>query len=77
MIPLNYILTKDTGGYKFIKSQEMINHLMYMNDIKTLIQTIRIYSKDIGIELSIEKCAILIMKRRKIGIIEGIKMPYQ
>ena len=34
MIPLSYMLSKFTGGYKFYKSQEMINHLMDMNDSK-------------------------------------------
>ena len=34
MMPLNYILKKYTGGYKFTKSKEKINHLMYMDDIK-------------------------------------------
>ena len=32
--PLNYILKKCIGGYKLHKSQEKINHLMYMDDIK-------------------------------------------
>ena len=34
MIPLNHILRKCTAGYKLSKSQEKINHLMYMDDIK-------------------------------------------
>ena len=34
MMPLNYIIRKCSEGYKFIKSQEKINNLMYMNDIK-------------------------------------------
>ena len=33
MISLNYILRKCTGGYKFTKSQEKINHIMYKDDI--------------------------------------------
>ena len=32
--PLNHILRKCTNGYKLSKSQEKINHLMYMDDIK-------------------------------------------
>ena len=54
MMPLNHILRKCTTGYKLSRSQEKINHLMYMDDIKlfaknekeleTLIHTIRIYS---------------------------------
>ena len=56
-MPLNYILRKFTAGYKLSKSQEKINHLMYMDDIKlfikkekeleTLIQTVRVSSQDI------------------------------
>ena len=34
MIPLNYIRTKYTGGYKFKKSKEKINCLKHMDDIK-------------------------------------------
>ena len=33
MIPLNSILRKCTGDYKFTKLREMINHLMYKDDI--------------------------------------------
>ena len=31
-------------------------------ELETLIQTIRIYSQDTGMEFDIEKCAMLIMK---------------
>ena len=34
MMPVNHILRKCTDGYKVSKSQEKINHLMYMGDIK-------------------------------------------
>ena len=34
IMPLNHILRKCTAGYKLSKSQENINHLMYMDDIK-------------------------------------------
>ena len=53
----------------------MINHLMYMDEIKlfavnekvleTLIQTVKIYSKDIGMKAGIEKCTMLEMKSGK------------
>ena len=33
MTPLNYILRKCKGGYKFTKLQEKISHLMYMDNI--------------------------------------------
>ena len=71
MMPLNHILRKCTAGYKLIRSQEKINHLMYMDDIKlfaknekeleTLIHTVIIYSQDIRMEFGIEKCALLVM----------------
>ena len=54
MMPLNHILRKCTARYKLSRSQEKINHLMYMDDIKlfaknekelkTLIHTVKIYS---------------------------------
>ena len=54
MMPLNHNLRNCTAGYKVSKSQEKINHLMYMDEIKlfaknekeleTLIQAVRIYS---------------------------------
>ena len=34
MMPLNHKLRKCTTGYKLSRSQEKINHLMYMDDIK-------------------------------------------
>ena len=57
---------------------------MYMDDIhlfakneelKTLIQTIKIYSQDIGMEFDIENCAMLIMRRGKRKITERIELP--
>ena len=79
---LNYILKKCAVSYKFTKSQEKINYLMYMDDIKviakdekeldTLIQTIRIYSPDIGMGFGIEKCAKLENEKRETT--EGIEL---
>ena len=34
MMPLNHILRKCTAGYKLRRSQEKVNHLMYIDDIK-------------------------------------------
>ena len=34
MMPLNHILKKSTAGYRLRRSQEKINHLIYMDDIK-------------------------------------------
>ena len=58
MMPLNHTLRKCAAGYKLSRSQEKINHLMYMNDIKlftknekeleNLIHTVRIYRSGHG-----------------------------
>ena len=60
MISLNHFLRKYTAGYKISKSQEKINHLMHMDDIKLfakngkeleiLKQAVRVYTQDIRIE---------------------------
>ncbi len=34
-------------------------------ELETLIQVVRIYSQDLGMEFSIEKCAVLIMRSEK------------
>ena len=75
MMPLNHILRKYTAGYKRSKSQEKINHLMYLDDIKlfaknekelkTLIHGVGMYSQQIGMEFGIEQCAMLVMKKRQ------------
>ena len=46
-------------------------------ELETLIQTIRIYDQDIGIEFGIEKCALLIMKMSKRETTEGIELSKQ
>ena len=85
MMPLNHILRKCTAGYKLNRSQEKVNHLMYMDDIKlfaknekeleTLIHTVRIYSRDTGKEFGIEKCAMLVMKSGKRHLTDVIELP--
>ena len=85
MMSLNHILRKCTAGYKLSRSQEKVSHLMYMGDIKlfaknekeleTLILTVRIYSRDIGMEFGIEKCAMLVMKSGKRQLTDGMELP--
>ena len=86
MMPLNHILRKCTAGYKLSRSQEKINHVMYVDDIKlfakmkrleTLIHAVRIYSQDIGMEFGIEKCAMLVMKSAKRHLTDGMELPNQ
>ena len=69
---------------KLSKSQEKVNNLMYMNDIKlfaidekeleNLIQTVRIYTQEKGIKLGREKCAMLVMKSGKRHMTVGVEL---
>ena len=87
MIPINHIFRKCTAGYKLSKSQEKINHLVYMDDIKllakkekeleTLIHAERIYSQDIRMEFGIETCAMLVMKSGKQHLTDRMELPNQ
>ena len=61
---------------------DTINHLLFMNDLKlysksekaldSLIQTVRIFSEDIGMQFGIDKCAMLVVKRGKTVESDGI-----
>ena len=46
-------------------------------ELATLIHTVRIYSRDIGMEFGIEKCAMLVMKCGKRQLTDGMKLPNQ
>ena len=62
--------------------EDTINHLLFMNDLKLysksektldfLIQTVRIFSEDIGMQFGIDKCAMLVVKRGKTVKSDGI-----
>ena len=73
LIPLSLILRKTKAAYEFSESKEKINHLLFKNDLKLysrsekgLVQTVRVFSEDIGMEFGIEKCAMLVMEKGKI-----------
>ncbi|CAB4009493.1 Hypothetical predicted protein [Paramuricea clavata] len=86
MIPLSLILRKEKVGYEFRGKELKINHLLFMDDLKlfgknkeqidSLVKTVHIVSKDIGMEFGIKKCGImLVMKRGKIVECNGIQLP--
>ena len=85
LIPLSLILRKAKAAYEFSESKEKINHLLFMDDLKlysrsekgldSLVQTVRVFSEDIGMEFGIEKCAMLVMERGKIVKSVGIELP--
>ena len=45
------------------------------NEQETLTLAVRIYTQDIGMEFGIEKCAMLLMKRRKWHQTNGMELP--
>ena len=63
LIQLSLILRKAKAAYEFSESKEKINHLLFMDDLKlysrsekgldSLLQTIRVFSEDIGMEFGI------------------------
>ena len=46
-------------------------------ELETLIQAVRIYSQDIGMEFGIEKCVMLVMKSGKRHLTDGMELPNQ
>ena len=46
----------------------------YEKELETLIHTVRIYSRDIGMEFGIEKCAILVIKSGKRQLTDGMEL---
>ena len=74
LIPLSLILRKTKAAYEFSESKE-INHLL-MDDLKlyrggekeldSLVQTVHVFSEDIGMEFGIEKCTMFVMGKGKI-----------
>ena len=85
LIPLSLILRKAKAAYKFSESKEKINHLLFMDDLNlysrcekgldSLVQTVRVFNEDIGMEFGIEKCAMLVMEKGKILKSVCIQLP--
>ena len=83
LIPLTTILKDINCGYLLSNGRGRIKHLLFMDDLKqygkdlremeSLVQTVRVFSKDIGMEFGIEKCAMTKMARGWIIQLEGIE----
>ena len=57
------------GGIKLFAKNE--------KELEALIQTVRICSQDIGMEVGIKKCTMLVMKSGKWHMTEGMQLPNQ
>ena len=56
-------------------SRGVNNNNNNQKDLETLIYAVRIYSQDIRIEFSIEKCAMPVMKSGKRHMTDGTELP--
>ena len=79
------ILRKAKAAYEFSQRKEKINHnFLCMDDLKlcsrsekgldSLVQTVHVFSEDIGMEFGIEKCAMLVTEKGKIVKSVGIEL---
>ena len=85
LIPLSLILRKVKAAYEFSESKEKVNYILFMDDLKlysrskkgvdSLVQTVHLFSEDIGMEFGIEKCAMLVMEKGEIVKSFGIELP--
>lgn len=82
ILPLTLVLRKTGIGYEWRKKQLKINHLSFMDDPKlfwitenqtdALINSVPIFSADVGMEFGLKKCGSLILKRGKMVATEGV-----
>ena len=82
--PSHYDPEQDEAWISISTNGQRINHLLYMDDLKwysstekelnSLVETVRVFSKDMNMEFGIQKCAMLILKRGKSVKTEGIQL---
>jgi hypothetical protein len=87
MIPLTMILKDEPKGLMFGNSGKRLNHLLFMDDLKlyarneeecaSLVNVVHKYSRDIGMEFGMDKCAVLTMKggKRVVSDSYGMELP--
>ena len=85
LIPLSLILRKAKAAYEFSESKEKVNRLLFIDNLKlysqsekeldSLIQTVHVFSEDIGMEFVIEKFAMLVMEKGKTVKSVGVEFP--
>ena len=87
MIPLSLLLRKVKASYEWGRKEFKLNHLLFMDDLKlfgksedqidSLVQTVFIFSEDIGMELGLKKCGVVILQKGKLVKFDGIHLPNQ
>ena len=87
LIPLSLPLRKVKASYEWGRKEFQLNHLLFMDDLKlfgksedqidSLLQTVFIFSEDIGMEFGLKKSGVLILKKEKLVTFDGIQLPNQ
>ena len=85
MIPLSMLLKEERKGYKLGNPGSLVNHLLFMDDLKlygksqdevdALLGLVQEYSNDIGMEFGMDKCAVLGIKNGKRVECRGVVLP--
>ena len=85
MIPLSTLLKREMKGYQFGQDGQLINHLLFMDDLKLygrteaelegLVKVVGEYSQDIGMEFGLDKCGVLVIRNGVKERHEGIMLP--
>ena len=85
MTPLSMILKEENKGYKLGNSGNLVNHLLFMDDLKlygksqdeidALLGLVQEYSNDIGMQFGMDKCAVLGIKKGKRVECSGVELP--
>ena len=85
MMPLSMLLRRGKLGYAFGPGGKTINHLIFMDDIKlygksekeleALVELVRVFSRDIGMEFGLDKCAVLSIRKGVKVHCDGIGLP--
>ena len=79
---LSLLLRKVKASYEWGRKEFKLNHLLFMDDLKlfgksedqidSLVQTVFIFSEDIGMEFGLKKYGVVILKKRKLVKLEFI-----
>ena len=84
LIPLSMILREIECGYQLEKHSIKINHILFMNDLKlygkneielnSLINTVHIFSQDVGMKFGMGKWKVLTMHQGRIKDSDKLKL---
>ena len=80
--PLSTLLMDSKLGFRLRRGGELISHLLYMDDLKlyaskrsdlvSLLKITQNFSKDIGMEFGVDKCAVINVERGRVVSSENI-----